>query len=64
MPFLSAPQKSCILLVDPARRHATGLPADFRQTLERGFALLEEAAQILQIPRYFARPERESQSDA
>ena len=25
---------------------------------------LEEAAQILQIPRYFARPEREPQSDA
>ena len=55
MPFLSAPQKSCVLLVDPARQHASKTPLDFRETLERGFALLEEAAQILQIPRYFAR---------
>ena len=64
MPFVSDPLESCILLIDPVRRHASALPADFGKTFEKGFALLEEAAQILQIPRYFARPERESQSDA
>ena len=63
MPFLSAPQKSCVLLVDPARRYASRLPLDFRETLERGFALLEEASQILQIPRYFAHPERRTEAD-
>ena len=61
--MLSAPQKSCVLLVDPARRHASRIPLDFRETLERGFALLEEAAQILQIPRYFAHPEGRTESD-
>ena len=35
-----------MLLVDPARRHASRIPLDFRETLERGFALLEEAAQV------------------
>lgn len=63
MPFLSAPQKSCILLVDPARRHASRTPVDLRESLERGFSLLEEAAQILQIPRYFARPKGDTETN-
>lgn len=57
MPLMAAPQKSCILLLDPSREHASRIPLDICEILERGFALLEEAAQILKIPRYFARPE-------
>lgn len=63
MPSLSTPQKSCILLVDPATQHASRVPTDLREGLKRGFSLLEEAAQILQIPRYFARPVSRSKAD-
>lgn len=63
MTFLSAPEKSCILLMDPARRYASRIPLDSHETLERGFAILEKSAQILQIPRYFARPDGHPRSD-
>ena len=61
--MLSAPEKSCILLIDPSRQHACGVPVGSREILERGFVLLEEAARILLIPRYFAYPAGELQTD-
>ena len=61
--MLSAPQKSCVLLIDPSRQRARGLPTSSCEILERGFVLLEEAARILLIPRYFAYPAGELQTD-
>ena len=63
MPHLSTPEKSLILLIDPAGSHAAKLDLHIAQTLRASFALLEEATKILQIPRYFAYPANTSERD-
>lgn len=56
MSILSAPDQSCVLVIDALRQNAAHTPATEAGKLAQRFSLLGHAADYLRIPRLFACP--------
>ena len=56
MTLLSAPDNSCLLLLDLTKRQAETLPRNPREKLERTVGVLERIAKIIRVPRFLAVP--------
>lgn len=61
MAATSVPETSCLLIVEPTEESLKALPSPIQSTTLARFKSLDEAAELVKVPRYFATYQEQKQ---